>query len=210
MTLSCPQCGRPADLSALGPGQFVECPQCHMRVGLPSATVPATRAPLPIAQRPVFVPVPVNRNPFDFANQEIDDEEHEERRSERKEKRQERREVRDERREERRIRGLERSGNMLGVTALALSCATAVLVTSGLIFARKLTLYAGFIGVLAVPGTISGLVTGLISALRPGRSRLFGTVAACVSGLLLLVGVPLLWLLLTESDPASPPRGRGW
>lgn len=209
MTLSCPQCGRPADLSALGPGQFVECVQCRTRFATPPESLPATRPPLPLAQRPVFVPVPMNRNPFDFA-EPVDEEERDERRTERKEKRQERREVRDDRREERKIRGLERSGNMLGVTALAVASATAVLVASGLIFARKLTFYAGFIGVLAIPGTISGLVTGLIAALRPGRSRLFGTIATCVSGLLLLVGVPLVWLLVTEPDPAAPTRGRGW
>ncbi len=209
MTLTCPQCGRPADVAAPAPGQFVECPQCLTRFGLPPESLPATRPPLPLAQRPVYVPVPVNQNPFDFSN-EVDEEELDERRTERKEKREERREVRDDRREERKIRGLERGGNMLGVTALALSCATAVLVMSGLLFARKLAFYAGFVGTLGMPGSIAGLVTGLVAVFRPGRSRLYGTIATCVSALLVLVGVPLLWLLVSEPDPTAPTRGRGW
>ncbi len=191
MLLQCPKCGQQAEVPTPSAGRSYSCSSCNLPLEAIEAPLPRVKPVL--ARPPVFVPVPTKKNPFEFS-----EEDEEERQRDRKERRQERREERDDRRDERQIRGLERKGNMLGIASLAVATTTFLLVLSGLLFVKRLPFYAGSVGTLSLPGSVAGLIAGIIATLRPGRSRIFGSIATGTCGLLILLLIPALWIGLTD------------
>ena len=185
MIVTCPQCQTQIDAGGAAPGQTILCKRCQIRLALPAAA------------GPIYIPVPSarTRNPLDFNDT---DEDLQEERSDRREQLGERREARHERREERKIRGLEREGNMVGIAALATAGTTGLLVLSGLLFVKSLSLFAGIAGSLGVIGALASLVLGFIGVLRPGRSRTLSGIATGIGAVLILFLIPLLWVTLTQ------------
>lgn len=195
MTLICPHCQTRLKANKPSPDGVYTCLSCQGKFDLPVEGRPLPPDPPPKTSinpypAPIVVPIPVNMmnggNPFEFDEEEM------------REEKQERKERRDERRDERKLRGLDRKTNPLGVASLALSVTTLVFMCSGLAFRRDLPLYTGAAGCLGVPGSLSGLICGIIGLCKPGRPKLLAGIGTGIGAMILLLMVPLTFLDLTQ------------
>ena len=193
MILICPHCGHRTEYQRQPSNGVYLCRSCQGKFSLPvEPPLPpeaSSSQPLRSVPAPIVVPIPVNMgemNPFAFDPDEIEDE------------RRDRKERREESRDERQLRKLERQSNPLGITSLAISITTLLLMCSGLGFRTELPFYTGLAACLGIPGSLAGLVCGIIGLCRPGRPRILAGVGTGVSAVILLLFIPLVLTDLTS------------
>jgi hypothetical protein len=196
MRLKCPKCEASVDAAGFEAGERIHCPECRTRLKLPTDPPDALMAPTNpfdfdspsakpvVAPQPMIVPIPYSTEHPELTNERIED----------------LRERREDRRERRQYDREDRVGNGVGLAGFALTVTAFLLVGSAALFGRELKAYGWFATFIALALTLAGLPCGIIGSLRPGRARLFAIIAAGLGGLLLLVFVPALMLMLSNSD----------
>lgn len=191
MRLKCPRCGTSVDAAEFEAGERIHCPQCRTRLKLPTDPPDSLVAPAnpfefdsPSPPKPMIVPVPYSTEHPELTNERIED----------------LRERREDRRERRQYDREDRVGNGVGLAGFALTVTAFLLIGSAALFGRELKAYGWFATFIALTLTLGGLPCGIIGSLRPGRARLFAIIASGLGGLLLLVFVPGMMLMLSNSD----------
>lgn len=199
MRIKCPACLHNLDFpDENGDGPF-NCPDCSARFDRNGARLDQQD------MRPVPVVSPVRSRAL--SPYMLDPGEYEEVVQERRERRVERHEDRDFRRTQREIireemlderddRRESKDKNGMAIGAFAISLCTGLLLSGGLIFGERLPFYLGVALFFGVPGAILGLILSVVALLSRKAMRPLAIAALSLSGVQLLVLIPLGMLIL--------------